>query len=310
MAFELKADKSVVKGVNRILRKQIEGSLEALHSPDTSDPDETVHAVRKRFKRIRAVLRLLRGAIPEKDYRRENLRFRDAARPLTTVRDAVVLVETFGELPAEGKSVPRKVRDQVRRELRRRRDALRKQVLEEEESFPKIAEAVEPALDRTDDLPVQEKGWAALETGLARVYDAGRQAFDEALAEPTVANLHEWRKQAKYLWHQLQILRPCAPEFMDELTRHAHALGDLLGDDHDLAVLRGVLSDQMDPPLDPDALAGLLEWIDSKRDELQQQATPLGQQLYHERPRAFVWRIGRHFRAWRAERRSAVAAGS
>ena len=47
-----------------------------------------VHEVRKSLKKIRAALRLVRPVIGDKSYRRENTCFRDAARPLTEVRDA------------------------------------------------------------------------------------------------------------------------------------------------------------------------------------------------------------------------------
>ena len=56
MAFQLEATESVRKGVKRIVAKQLDNALQELGAPNR---DEVVHEIRKRFKRIRAVLRIL-----------------------------------------------------------------------------------------------------------------------------------------------------------------------------------------------------------------------------------------------------------
>jgi CHAD domain len=71
-----------------------------------------------------------------------------------------------------------------------------------------------------------------------RVYRRGRQALAAVRQKPTVEFIHEWRKQAKYLRYQLDLLRPLAPTALTPLAKTIDRLGDLLGDDHDLAVLR------------------------------------------------------------------------
>src|SRR5262245_6994153 len=98
MSFEFEPDESVRKGVRRIARKQLEAALGLLTGAQPASPDEVVHEARKHFKKLRAVLRLVRPAIGPKAYRGENITFRDAARPLTEVRDAKVLVETVDGL--------------------------------------------------------------------------------------------------------------------------------------------------------------------------------------------------------------------
>src|SRR5205807_1138854 len=165
------------------------------------------HDARKRFKKIRAALRLWRDALRPKDYRRENLCFRDAARPLTEVRDAAVLLEALDGLArAYPGEAPAGELDRARGFLTERRNATRRRVLQEGRALEDIAKAVGEAIPRLKALKVRGKGWDALEGGLRRVYRAGRKAFAAAREAPTVENLHEWRKQAKYLWHALEIL--------------------------------------------------------------------------------------------------------
>jgi CHAD domain-containing protein len=140
-------------------------------------------------------------------------------------------------------------------------------------------------------------GWRALRPGLRRVYRTGRRAAAAAEQGPTDERLHESRKQAKYLWHELEILEPIQPATVAKLAKLAHRVSDCLGDDHDLAVLRQrILSSRS---LSRPAIRSMVAAIDHRRRELQRQAHRLGRRLYRERPRAFEKRLGTYWRAWR-----------
>ena len=98
MTFELKPDESLRRGIRRIARKQMDLALEELTGAHAGGRDQAVHEARKAFKKVRAVLRLVRPVIGEAAYRAENSCFRDAGRPLTEVRDAKILIETLDGL--------------------------------------------------------------------------------------------------------------------------------------------------------------------------------------------------------------------
>jgi CHAD domain-containing protein len=305
MAFALKADESAAKGVKRLVRKQIESAVESLTKQAGAKQEEAVHDARKRFKKVRALLRLVRPELGEKVYKRENACFRDAARPLSEVRDARVLVEALDGL-AERSGGNGKSLGPVRKALQARQRATRRRVLKEEQSPARIAEAAEEARQRVKDWDIGRKGWAALGTGLKRVYKSGRDAFAAARVEPSVEALHEWRKQVKYLWHQLQVLGPTWPGLMDEMGKQAHQLADHLGDDHDLAVLRDLLVQEGSQWARPGTVTKLLGLIDERRGELQHDAAQLGQRLYADRPKAFLNRLHSYWQAWRADGNGAV----
>jgi CHAD domain-containing protein len=109
-----------------------------------------------------------------------------------------------------------------------------------------------------------------------------------AAADPTTENLHEWRKRTKDLWHALQILRPAAPERTRKLAKRAHALSDLLGSDHDLAVLRDYVEAHADCFPDDASRAALVALLDRRRRSLQRAALDLGRSVYGRRPKRFV----------------------
>ena len=90
---------------------------------------------------------------------------------------------------------------------------------------------------------------------------------------------------------------------MDAYAVSLKELSDLLGDDHDLATLRSLLSG--------DALAltraqrELLSMLASTRsDALRRAARKLAARIYAESPRAFVERIGRYWLISRPEEAS------
>src|SRR5262245_12474922 len=136
MAFALQADESLRKGLRRIARKELEAVQEHVAGPSHGSRDAAVHEARKSFKKVRAILRLVRPAIGERSYRYENTAFRDAARPLTEVRDAKILVET---LDTVAEHFADRVRSQpfatIREELRKHHREVRRRVLDEAHAF-------------------------------------------------------------------------------------------------------------------------------------------------------------------------------
>src|SRR5262249_7531385 len=132
----------------------------------------------------------------------------------------------------------------------------------------------------------------------------GREALAVVHAASTDANLHEWRKRVKDLWHQLEILEPTRPDLLEELATKAHELADHLGDDHDLVVLSETMKDVF--RTEGDGAHGS-EWsrlIQLRRGELQKSAFHLGDELYRERPKEFVRRLKAYWKAWRAEQKA------
>jgi inorganic pyrophosphatase/CHAD domain-containing protein len=297
----LRMTESGTRGVRRIIRKQMGKALEALGA-DPPLSDEAVHDVRKRLKKARAAMRLVRKALGPCAYDQENACFRDLARPLTEVRDAKVLVDTLDRLAEHSSErVDPRALDCLRGALLAHRREVRRRVLEGGDTVRLVKEALEAARERLQEWRVGRRDWSVLGDGLGRVYRSGRAAFAAAQEDPSVENLHEWRKQTKYLWHQLQLLQPVWPALLEALADQAHTLGDYLGDDHDLAVLRQKLQEESDRFSDRGAGDTIRALIDSRRAELQKQAQGLGRRLYEEKPKEFLDRVKKYWRTWRSE---------
>jgi CHAD domain-containing protein len=285
------------KNLRRIATKETDDALEQLTAGHQGSGDEAVHEARKSFKKIRAVLRLVRPKIGEGAYRRENLCFRDAGRPLTEVRDAKILIESLSGLVEHFKEhVSGRSFGEVRKALQANLRGVRKRVLDEQNAFEVVGETVRQARERVKDWADVPGKWSSVRDGLREVYRRTRITFQEASADATVEKLHEWRKQSKYLRYQLEVLRPLWPERLGELADEADRMGELLGDDHDLTVLRQPLGGE--PAGDGETLLAL---IDRRRAELQGEALLLGGRFFQDRPRAFARRLKGYWKSWRSQ---------
>lgn len=90
MAFYLRDRESVAVRFKRIANEQAKKALFQVTVVIQQDPSEAVHDARKRFKKIRALLRLVRDQLGEDVYQSENACFRALGRRLSDVRDAQV----------------------------------------------------------------------------------------------------------------------------------------------------------------------------------------------------------------------------
>jgi CHAD domain-containing protein len=301
MTAELQCSEPGTHGVRRIARAQIETALDALGSRTLSD--ERVHMARKEIKKARGTLRLLRAALGDAVYTRENAALRDAARPLSRIRDGKVLLDTLDMLVERfGPPASAIPMDGLRRALRLERTRARREVLKGAASLRSQRELLKKAHERAARWAVGDHGWSIVGEGFARVYSKGRKALAAAEADRSPANLHEWRKQVKYLWHQLQALQPLWPGPIGELADQAHQLADYLGDDHDLSVLRARAIDNKAEFPGAAARGALLALIDRLRTELRDKAMVLGRRLYEEKPSAFEARFGEYWRDWQRRR--------
>jgi CHAD domain-containing protein len=277
--------------LRRTARREVERALADL---DLDDRHAAVHAVRKRGKRLRALLRLVRDAAPEL-YQRENRAIRDTARRVAGLRDATVAIESFEALLASyGDEITVEDLAPVWEGLVDRRAALVEQD-GLEASLAAVREDLEDLRARIDRWKLDGDGFAVLAAGLGRTYRRGRDALDEVAADPTTAALHEWRKRVKYHRYHLELLHEAWPQVLRAHREQLHVLTDLLGEDHDLAVLRAVLHDGPDRFGGAEVVATCTALLDRRRAHLQADAVTLGRRCYAEPTDAFVERVGHYW---------------
>lgn len=79
-------------------------------------------------------------------------------------------------------------------------------------------------------------------------------------------------------------------------------LSDLLGDHHDLAVLKRTVARVPDDFGGRERVRAFLRFVDRRRIQLQREAHALGQRVYAEKPKCIVRRLLAYWRAQIEER--------
>jgi CHAD domain-containing protein len=295
MSFTLDPTEPIPNTIQAVAEAELDKITEALSGQAGLDPDQATHDARKRTKKLRALLRLVRPALTKDVYRRENGALRDAARQLSAVRDAWVLVEALDGLvtPVTDDLTEHAVAP-LRAGLVREYRALQTR-RDEHDALGLAAAEFEQVRARVSRWTVADHGWSSLGEGLETVVRRGRHCMARAGSRGHTDDFHEWRKQVKYLRHQLELLRAAWPGVLEAMAGTAAETGDMLGTDHDLAVLRArVLSEGT---LAPATGRALLARLDERRRECQQAAFVLGHKLYAEKPSALTHRLGRLWRS-------------
>ena len=316
MAYRLAIGDELAGALRACAREQLLGAVAQLERPG-GDPARAVHEARKHVKKTRALLRLARGPLGRAAYRRENGALRAAAARLSAARDADVLVATVDALAARAAGrLPAADFAALRAALAAEAAAAPARAAAPAPAAAPAAAAPAPAdrlavaqelraaRERVAAWPLDGAGWETAVAGIARAYRRGRAAAAAVAEQPTVERLHAWRKRVKDLWYHHRLLAPAWPPVAEAYGEEAHRLSELLGDDHDLAVLRARLERGVALPAAVAAdLPPLLDLLDARRGELQRQARRLAARLYAERPEAFERRVGAWIAAAAADAR-------
>ena len=288
MAFEIRLQRDVSAEIRRVAREEVDRAVRAL--------DETregrfkgVHDARKRFKAIRALLRLVAPRLGPA-FRRENRWYRDAARRLAGVREAQASLETLDRLESAEDAT-------LRRELEALYEARRGLRFQDTDALAMLVEDLVEVGERIAEWPLAGEGFEVIEPGLHATYRRGWKGFMRALRGTSAAELHEWRKDVKYHRHHLELLVRLWPDVLAGAAATARRLGDMLGDHHDLHELRALLSRSPELAGSTRARESVLAAAERQSRELETRAIAVGGLVYAEKPGRFIARMGAYWDA-------------
>jgi len=294
MSYQLRNDETVQENVRRIALEQIDKALAEIDDIEL-DRHETIHQVRKRCKKLRALVRMVRPALG-KTYRKENHAFRDIARDLAGMRDEQSMVEALEGLQKTLDGVERHRFDHVLGKLRARRDAMATSSQHEPEALlAEARKALRTARNRVDQWKLKNEGFKAISGGFQITYKRGRKAFNRAFQSDQASDFHEWRKRVKYHVHHLNLLCPLWPRVNKAWSRETKTLADILGDDHDLSLLDTLLESEGEKLAGDATRKDLQLVIENEQRRLRGMAWEIGQRPHAEKPNALIKRWNRYW---------------
>lgn len=328
MAFAFDQHEPVPNAVRRLVAEQLDRAVGELAGAgdeaarEEAAREKAVHEARKALKRCRSVVRLAAPGLGKRVARAENAAYRDAGRALSAARDADVLLRTWDSVVGDGvDGVTPGTVEAGRAVLEARRD---KVAAGGSGDVGAVVDALREARRRTAEWPELDDSWAALAPGLRSVYERGRAAMSAAVGRNGDGigdgngdgdgdgdgngggggvddeAWHEWRKRVKDTWYHVTLLVPAWPPVLGAEEDELHHLSELLGDDHDLAVLGEAVRSRGEPWSQEERTA-LLAAVEGRRLALQGRAADLGRRAYAAAPKAFAARLGACWDAWRAE---------
>jgi CHAD domain-containing protein len=291
-------------GLRRVIVGRLDHAIELLEDAPRGGGGETdertVHELRKTLKRLRALMRLLRAELGRERFARENAALRDCAQRLAGARDAEVMVGTLDalvrrhpKLTARGAAAGGGVR-RLRAELERERERAAAAGLAPDRRRAVIADLRA--------IRARVLGWELREPrdptelvapGIERLYGKGRRRLRRASRRRDIGTMHAWRKSAKDLRYVAETLdRGEGSKRLRRVARRADRLGELLGEEHDLALLaRRVRKRRELFAGDRRGRKALLQRIAQRRKRLRRAALREGERLYERKPKAFVHRL-------------------
>ncbi|MGP4669885.1 CHAD domain-containing protein [Agrobacterium pusense] len=287
MPFRIDPKKPFDDEIRRAGLELIEDTVTILRDRP-SGPHEAVHDARKRFKRLRALYRLIRKAAPDFS-REENARFRDIARSLAFARDATALVETAEYLKAFALSDTQgEALRSISAMLRARRDHAVQYEAALDEAISAAITGCEAARGRlkTLSLPDELKDSARLlRTSWAQQRKRARQALADCHEQADVEHFHELRKAGQTYWMHLGLMRRIWPSAMRAKRADTKRLVDILGHEHDLSVLAAVADREPDRFGNGERLALLLDAIIERQQALRAEGLELADEVFSESAR-------------------------
>lgn len=279
MGYRFLRHKHPADEIRRVALEQVSRAAADVSDPDL-DTETRIHSLRKRFKKLRALLRLTRG-VDSKFAAREGARFRKLGQKLSALRDQDVLLQTLKSLSRPG--APRPVSN---REIKRLQQSLH----EQQTSLRRSTRRADPL--RTIELELQsakeslldwrpaEVDFSTLLKEFLRTYARGRRALRRATDDPTSERMHELRKRTKDFGHQLALFREFWTGSPKRTLARAEEAGLLLGRDHDLALLAERVDENIRGTPDNRDLKRLRKRIRRSRTELDAECLDLCTKLY------------------------------
>jgi CHAD domain-containing protein len=288
MAYRLDPALPMSEAIRSLALAELEiahGSLSA-----ASDRHTGVHSARKCFKRLRSLLLLASPGMPDPVFNDLTARVAIIGKGLAAARDAQALLDAVDKLerntePGDGEGPIQSVRSWLHKRRRAAEQNLKRNTASE--ALSRLLE-LRPAFAG---LAVYPDDFSPLAKGLERAYRATRKTFKFSFDTGEAEELHEWRKGVQHHWRHMQLLTPCWPSELSARADAARSLSQLLGDDHDIAMLCHLVSTPTMTFGSPEDTRAFMKRCRRWHKTLRKEAKVKGEKLFVEKPRPFAGRL-------------------
>jgi CHAD domain-containing protein len=281
--FSILNNEKLSLSVKRILNEQFDYTIYNCNIIDEININYNIHEIRKSFKRIRAVLRLLKYVITPEKYNKENILIRELSFKLSKVRDLQVFEEIIKDIALNYdkqfdniffteilKHITKNKSDNLNRLIKTKTFKFISQKLIQEKNFIKNIN-YELITSNT------------ITNGILNTYSNALKQFNILNKNTTDYNLHETRKKIKYLMYLIYIIKCSSKNVLTTYYNNLKLAETLLGDDHNLSELMNYINKISDQNINKNGLQLFTKIVYNNRIFLQNK-------LWDILPEIFIYR--------------------
>ena len=290
MSLRLRRDAPIASEVRRLVLQQLEAAISELRAVGDPSSDEAIHDARRRVKKIRAVIRLVRPAL-DKTSRAIDRDLKEVSRMLAPVADGQGIIETLDQIAHRyRKLLPTRAVRSIRAGLRERSTRIDREA--NARGIIRMAAAtLREERRRVRCWAIHGDGFGSIAPGLEESYRRARKGMILAWSKPKGHHYHAWRRYVKDHWFHVRLVEENCGNQLLPYQRRLEALDGVLGEDHNLVILRKVLG--VDGYASRRETARCLRVFSRYQRLLRHHAETLGVRLYGEKPCHYVRRVKR-----------------
>jgi CHAD domain-containing protein len=242
-----------------------------------------VHRIRVDIKRLRAWIRLIRNEEDTVGLRDIDRDLRDVMKKLSSHRDRQALLETL-------KWLEKKTSNDINQSpLRVVRSHMRAGSGRITVDWTDIKTTLIKVLDTLEQLTQKFESVHMARDGLQRTYKRSARLGDRAFSgKINPEDVHAFRKWAKYLYYQLEIIQIAYPKLYNETLENLEDLGNRLGRYHDLVLLKEKLDQLPAKKRNTDAAKRMEVMIEERMHKLLRRAHRLYRKTFSASSSKFV----------------------
>jgi len=246
-----------------------------------------VHEARKALRRARAVLELIADALPKSERRAVKKALQEARRALSTVRDHAVAPDTLAALTLddEDRATGKKVLDNAAEAM--------PAVVEIKQLLTDSAGRAAAQIEALEAALPSELAWSTVGVGLRNVYRAARDARRKA--KHSAKAFHTWRRRAKELVYQLELLGEHAGTRTQEIHGEVAGVTDVLSTAVDLIMLHEFV-ETYGQGVAPEAIERLQHTIDAQLEQIMGDARKAAAGPFRAKAKQFSKRVAKAVR--------------
>ncbi len=251
-----------------------------LGKDDAISDEVKVHELRKAIKRSRALLRLLKPGLQKKSFFSMDELLAKSARKLADQREATVNLRTFINLTnCSNQSFPKDLKNIILEGLSKKinhsYNLSQHNFSVQIQSSLLILKRINSKIEVITLPSLEEKEIANL---IKKTYYKTCKLYKDALYSLDTEIIHKWRKFNKHLLFQLKYSPLEHNTKTNEMISLLINLSNILGDEHDLAILEDYLQANFELKEEDQRQIHLL--VVKERNQLQKEAFKLGAKLY------------------------------